>query len=482
MRILINITVAIFLLSSFLMAAGCAKKSDESANTNFGDGELSENVESSDIDDEEDEEDAWESINKDLYYSYGKYTYQPRLREYKYMFDSTLISRSADLTNGDWKSRGFDRVTYYGEANPVMNKIAAATFDGIDLWDFGTKWGKRSEVYDSLFCTQSDDSEECNRSIRLNIFRHPETGLPMIAVNGRLVNCDRMNINAHENGTTVEMSFQCLKDHPVLDLESEDMDYPSSIDPYIFMYTTKRPFYWYAHELQKNASLRAGNIDIEDGMPRDYTPEKLYFAKKKIDELNDGLHHSEYCNAVRYYESIDPNNNDYNKYFYIDLTIYDCNSNPSVSCTFDGQRFALICSNNRPVPETPSYEDISKIESEVFGNYSHRVVANRQNIDPMNLDVSIAASNLGLYGKTEVARELITIGFDTYINGQLFGRIFEVVKEGGRCYRLNVFKNGNPYQIESIIIPDLDYLDGNIILTTRGRHSHLEKLTDSTQD
>ena len=173
--------------------------------------------------------------------------------------------------------------------------------------------------------------------------------------------------------------------------------------------------------------------------------------------------------------------NHYNKKFNIDLTIHDCNSNPSLSCTFDGQRFALICSNNRPVPETPSYEDISKIEREVFGNYSHKVVANRQNIDPMNLDVSIAASNLGLYGKTEVAREFITLGFDTYIDRRLYGRIFEVVKEGGRCYRLNMFRNGHPNEIESIIIPDIDHLDGNIILTTSGRHAHLEKLPDSTQ-
>lgn len=394
--------------------------------------------------------------------------YQPRLQEYSYSFDSTLVSQSADMTNGDWEVKGFT-----GSENTLLNKLAGAQFDGIDISElYGAN--QTSELYDSIFRNKTTVPQEANQSIRLNIFRHPQSGMPMIAINGQLINANRMNIYAHEGGKTVEMSFQCLAEHPILDLNNEDADYPKSIPLGLFVYQNKRPFYWYPKYIKNIKRSETPYFRVDIGDPDGYSEDNLYWANKKIEELkNEEGRKWEYYQAIRKKEAIDPENNDYNKYFYIDVTIHNCDENPSVSLNFDNREFALVCTCNRPKISEIDPDEIMDVEQYAFGTYSHKVVANNSHLDPTDIGGSVTASNLGLYGKSEVARQEVEIGWDTYIDGKIYGRIFETIKLNNG-YRFNLFRDGKPYQIETIEIPSKAIFKNKITITYLRQVGHLE--------
>lgn len=397
--------------------------------------------------------------------------YQPRLQEYKYSFDAEIIDQSTNITNEDWEARGFK-----SSADIVLNKLAGAQFDGIDVSDvYGKK--QSSEIYDSIFRNNTIKPQEFNRSVRLNIFRHPQTGLPMLAINGQLINANRMNIYAHEGGKTVEMSFQCLTEHPVLNLEKEDAEYPHSIPHGLFVYETTDPFYWYAKYIKRIKADEEipGYTPVEIGEPHGYSSNNLYWANKKIEELKDKKDYKwAYYQAIRKKEAIDPENNDYEKYFYVDITIYNCDQNPSISLDFDNRDFALVCTRNRPNISEINTDDIMDIEEYGFGTYVHRVVANNQHLDPFDIQGSVTASNLGLYGTSEVAREVVEIGWDTYIDNKPYGRIFETIKTANG-YKFNILRNGHAYEIESIEIPDkINYRD-KATITSHRQIGHLER-------
>lgn len=374
------------------------------------------------------------------------YKYQPRLREYSYKFDKNLITQSSNLTNGDWESAG-----YYGEANVVMNKLAEAQFDGIDVGDL---YGFTSNIYDSLFRNQPDYGHENNQSVRVNIFRHPKTGLPMIAVNGRLVNSDRLNVYPHENGYGVDISFRCLREHPVLDLDGDDKDYPNSIPPNLFLYKTSNPFKWN----QPNA-------------------EQLFFAIRRVNETKEKYGESlNYYEAVRKMEIVDTAYNE-DKYFFVNINIHNPQKNPSMSLDFDNRRFALTCTNNRRKLEEGEISNLElrDIEKYGFGKYEHKIVANNTNIDPLNIEGSVNASNLGMYGKSEVGTEQIIVGRDIYVDGKFYGRIFEI-KPSSSGYTFYLFRNGKPNNTEILEIPKREKFNGEIILTKNRRAAHLKKL------
>lgn len=436
----------------FLLSQGCGNgKSDESSNDTINyDSMLS-------IAEEEEEVEDYDSALM--------LKYQPRLKEYVYTFNRKLIEESAEKTKGDWVSEGF---TSTGDA--VMSSMAGAQYDGIDV---GDKYGEdiTSKLYDLYFRNQTKDSKEYNRSIRLNIFRHPESGMPMLAINGKLVNCNRMNINPHQNGKKVEMSFQCIKDHPVLALDGVDKKYPWSIHKWLFLYVTDKPFYWYPRELKDR-------IDCEmelDVLPEGYSEDEMHYVNSMIREYEQEPNR-DYYSYLRKKESIDPKNNDYDKYFYIDLTFYNCDSDPCVALNFDGRDFALVCSNNRKSVSPIPLSDLKKIERNVWGNYGHKVVANNQVVDPYNVEGSVRMSNVGAYGKHVAANENVVLGWDTYVDGVPYGRIFEAYNNSNGGYKFNLFRNGNPYEIEIIDFGNLDNFNGEVILTTRRRAGHLKKI------
>lgn len=145
---------------------------------------------------------------------------------------------------------------------------------------------------------------------------------------------------------------------------------------------------------------------------------------------------------------------------------------------FDGLDFALVCSRNRPKVSEIDIAELEDVISYGFGTYTHKVVANNQHIDPFNIQGSVTASNLGLYGKSEVAREVVEIGWDTYIDDKPYGRIFETIKTADG-YKFNLFRNGNAYEIETIEIPKKEFFKDKIIITSRRRPGHLTKISST---
>ncbi len=373
------------------------------------------------------------------------FKYQPRLREYNYKFDKDLITRSSDLSNGDWESNDF-----YGDANVILNKLAPAQFDGIDV---GDRYGFSSAIYDSYFRNQTADKKENNQSVRVNIFRHPDTGQPMLAVNGRLVNCDRLNVYPHENGYGVEMSFRALKEHPIIDLEGDDEDYPSKFNRYLFLKSTTKPYLW-----------------------NEPNEEKLFFAKRRVQEAKEEYGEtSNYYDAVRKMELVDTAYNA-DKYFFVNVTIHNPQKNPSMSLNFDNRRFALTCTNNRRKLEEGELtnDELKKVEEYGFGEYEHTVVANNTHIDPTNIGGSVAASNLGLYGKSVAGVQQVVVGRDIYYDGDFYGRIFET-EPTSTTYKFHLFRRVEPTDIEILEIPRQNNYEGKAILWTRRGACHFKR-------
>lgn len=442
----LNISRKILQYSIFLLLAGCAGNKNnttlESDDTIFSSEEESEEM----------------AVDPKL-----RLKYQPRLQEYNYSFDTEIITQSADMTNGDWESRG-----YTSNPDVFINKLAPAIFNGIDMSDRFSAYP--SKIYDKFFRAKSVDNDSANRSIQMRIFRHPETGMPMLAINGQLVNSDRMNIYCEENGKEARLSFQCLTEKPILNLDEEDSDYPRRYPQGLFFYVTKNPNYWYPRDVQTSKQI---NAKIDN--PKGYSERELHYAKRQIEELEEGTY--AYYQAIRKKEAIDPENNDYQKYFYIDITFHNCDQDPSANVFFDGSHFALVLDQNRPKVSEIPLSELAWVEANAFGTYTHKVVANNNNIDPTNIGASVAASNLGLYGKSEVAREAVDLGWDIFVDNEFYGRIFETheISDGLRFY---LFRNGEPNHIEVMEIPTRGNFDGKVIVTRHRNACHLVKIEE----
>ena len=89
----------------------------------------------------------------------------------------------------------------------------------------------------------------------------------------------------------------------------------------------------------------------------------------------------------------------------------------------------------------------------------------------------MAASNLGLYGKSEVAREAVDLGWDIFVDNEFYGRIFETheISDGLRFY---LFRNGEPNHIEVMEIPTRGNFDGKVIVTRHRNACHLVKIEE----
>lgn len=258
----------------------------------------------------------WESeIPNDLDKLSSKYktligVLEPSLVEFEYQFPKEWIDKSQKI---DWEERGFDT-----EFQGIMSRLAHFTFDGVKVGEY-KEHNIISPFYRDSLKPKSQD-KGFDKSVRLNIFRHPDTGLPLLAINGKVVNVNHFRISQNNHNPHLIISARIDRSNPLLNFNDSSFTLPS-YDPYKMITVSTDALKWEGGNQDSYNRITDSNITSAEA-----DPEKYMFVNISMNNAYD--------------------------------------ESPSIDLDVDGEQFALI--KNTWMEEKITPEVVMKVKNNLF--------------------------------------------------------------------------------------------------------------------
>lgn len=347
---------------------------------------------------------------------------QPSLAEYDYNFPKDWINISQQK---EWDEIGFD-----SNLQGAISRLSFFTFDGVKVGEY--RDNATSPFYETELKPQAKD-KNFDQSVRLNIFRYPKNGLPLLAINGKVLNANHYRMTVDGRNRQLLISARVDRSSPFINFNDSTSEVPE-YDPYKMVTSTSQAFNWDNHN---NEAYR----DVDDPL--------AYLAES------------------------DPE-----KYLFVNITMHGVDQEaPMIDLKVDGEEFALI--KNTWENEVLSPEEIMTVKKHLFDKtfgqtiYEYNTGVGTPVAAPY-VDKYIEMHNSGKSGYHEAGRNEFKFGRDVKINDEKWGRVYRIAQNNDNI-ELYVFRYGEADKPEKIILPKSSQ-SNKIKLTFNGKSEELEEI------